>query len=193
MIDLLNVLIRNCFCFSWFICVQFNQNQITLVTNYQQCDDKTEIIYNHKFKIIEQHPRKISSEFSDLLHDDDKRNDSNPRWSYPTAKAIWKIVINILKIMRACEVTIGISISFCSVRIERFIRRNDELIMAPDCSFEENVFPHLAGHNVFKSTGSHVHTDFLIEYGSYNMSHVKWVRLYGSYYMFHGILYLKTR
>jgi len=64
--------------------------------------------------------------------------------------------------MKACEVIIGIWISFCSVRVERFIRRNYELIMGSDFSFEENLIPHLAGHNVFKSTGSHVHTDFLI-------------------------------
>ena len=64
--------------------------------------------------------------------------------------------------MKACEVTIGISISFCSVRVERFIRRNYELIMDPDCIFEENVIPHLAGHNVFNSSGKDVHTDFLI-------------------------------
>ena len=43
--------------------------------------------------------------------------------------------------MKACEVTIGISISFCSVRVERFIRRNYELIMAPDlgCNPAKNL------------------------------------------------------
>ena len=72
---------------------------------------------------------------------------------YLLLKIILRLLDYFLKIMKACEVTIGISISFCSVRVERFIRRNYELIMAPDFSFEENLIPHLAGHNVFNSTG----------------------------------------
>ena len=54
--------------------------------------------------------------------------------------------------------------------------------MAPDFSFEENLIPHLAGHNVFNSTGKTYIRTFL-----YYMAHIIWVMLNESDNMIHII------